>query len=74
LAVKHVQETGEENNERAGEETADAKKAAAAKFTTRPRKVRRLGLMPVAAMAPTILSSSHLLPDPIAPVNVAISA
>jgi hypothetical protein len=28
--------------------------------------------MPVAAMAPTILSSSHLLPVPIAPVNVAI--
>jgi len=29
-------------------------------------------LIPVAAIAPTILSSSHLLPVPIAPVSVAI--
>src|SRR6266404_7605426 len=49
-----------------------AKHAAAPKFTTRPRNVRKLGLIPVAAIAPTILSSSHLLPVPIAPVRVAI--
>src|SRR6266567_1289016 len=42
-----------------------AKKAAAPKFTTSPRNVRRLGLIPVAAITPTILSSSHLLPVPI---------
>src|SRR5579859_4467701 len=49
-----------------------AKLAAAPKFTTSPRNVSTLGLMPVAAIAPTILSSSHLLPVPIAPVSVAI--
>src|ERR1700719_4041813 len=49
-----------------------AKLAAAPKFTTSPRKVKKLGLIPVAAIAPTILSSSHLLPVPIAPVRVAI--
>src|SRR5258708_3056203 len=49
-----------------------AKKAAAPKFTTSPRKVRKLELPPVPASAPTILSSSHLLPVPIAPVSVAI--
>src|SRR5580765_3438967 len=49
-----------------------AKLAAAPKFTTSPRNVRTLGLIPVAAIAPTILSSSHLLPVPIAPVSVAI--
>src|SRR5579885_2518357 len=42
-----------------------AKFAAAAKFTTRPRKVKKFGFTPVAASAPTILSSSHLLPLPI---------
>jgi hypothetical protein len=31
-------------------------------------------LIPVAASTPTILSSSHLLPFPIPPDNVAISA
>jgi hypothetical protein len=51
-----------------------AKLAAAPKFTTKPRKVKKLGLIPVAAIAPTILSSSHLLPVPIAPVRVAIFA
>ena len=45
---------------------------AAPKFTTRPRNVSTLGLIPVAAMTPTILSSSHLLPVPIAPVKVAM--
>src|SRR6266478_1304969 len=49
-----------------------AKLAAAPKFTTSPRNVKKLGLIPVAAIAPTILSSSHLLPVPIAPVSVAI--
>src|SRR5260370_27766052 len=49
-----------------------AKLAAAPKFTTRPRNVKKLGLIPVAAIAPTILSSIHLLPVPIAPVSVAI--
>src|SRR5580698_8100279 len=49
-----------------------AKFAAATKFTTNPRNVRKLGLTPVAAKTPTILSSSHLLPVPIAPVKVAI--
>src|SRR5271163_1127940 len=49
-----------------------AKFTAATKFTTRPRNVRKLGLTPVAARTPTILSSSHLLPVPIAPVKVAI--
>src|SRR5262249_23508452 len=43
------------------------------KFTTNPKNVKTLGLIPVAAIAPTILSSSHLLPVPIAPVKVAIS-
>src|SRR5579885_1677391 len=50
-----------------------AKFAAAAKFTTRPRKVKKFGFTPVAASAPTILSSSHLLPLPLAPVSVALS-
>src|SRR5215831_8254793 len=49
-----------------------AKHAAAPKFTTSPRNVKKLGLIPVAAIAPTIFSSSHLLPVPIAPVRVAI--
>src|SRR5215467_14409785 len=49
-----------------------AKLAAAPKFTTSPRNVNTFGLIPVAAIAPTILSSSHLLPVPIAPVRVAI--
>src|SRR5215469_2744684 len=49
-----------------------AKHAAAPKFTTNPRNVSTFGLIPVAAIAPTILSSSHLLPVPIAPVSVAI--
>src|SRR5260370_34535213 len=50
-----------------------AKKAAAMNFTSNRRNVRKLGLTPVAARAPTILSSSHLLPVPIAPVNVVIA-
>src|SRR5271166_6077261 len=50
-----------------------AKLAAAAKFTSKPRNVSTLGLMPVAAITPTILSSSHLPPVPMPPVNVAIS-
>src|SRR5438874_575219 len=45
---------------------------AAPRFTTRSRDVSTLGLIPVAAMTPTILSSSHLLPVPIAPVTVAM--
>src|SRR5271157_5858188 len=49
-----------------------AKLTAATKFTTRPRNVKKLGFTPVAARTPTILSSSHLLPVPIAPVKVAI--
>src|SRR5580765_85662 len=49
-----------------------AKLAAAPKFTTSPKNVNTFGLIPVAAIAPTILSSSHLLPVPIAPVSVAI--
>src|SRR2546428_10904890 len=48
------------------------KMAVEQKFTTKPRKVRRFGLIPVAASAPTILSSSHLLPLPIAAVKVAM--
>src|ERR1035438_4088303 len=47
-----------------------AKRAAAPKFTTNPKKVSRLGLIPVAANPPTIRSSSHFPPVPIAPVNV----
>src|SRR5277367_4344505 len=47
-----------------------AKLAAAPKFTTSPKKVSRLGLIPVAASAPTMRSSSHFPPVPIAPVNV----
>src|SRR5690349_11014433 len=47
-----------------------AKKTEATKFTSNPKNVRMLGLIPVAAMAPTILSSSHLPPAPIPPVNV----
>src|SRR6202050_1479103 len=43
-----------------------AKSAAAQKFTTSPIKVRTLGLIPVAASAPTILSSSQRLTTPIA--------
>src|SRR5579872_1573162 len=46
--------------------------AAATKLTTRPRNVRKLGFTPVAASARTILSSNHLLPFPMPPVNVAI--
>src|SRR5271157_4581790 len=47
-----------------------AKLAAAPKLTTSPRKVSKFGLMPVAASAPTMRSSSHFPPVPIAPVNV----
>ena len=46
--------------------------AAATKFTTSPKNVRKLGFTPVAASAPTILSSSHLLPVPMPPVSVAM--
>jgi hypothetical protein len=49
-----------------------AKLAAAPKFTTSPRNVSRLGLIPVAAIAPTMRSSSHFEPVPIAPVTVAM--
>jgi hypothetical protein len=49
-----------------------AKVAAAAKLTSKPKKVSRLGLMPVAASAPTMRSRSHFPPVPIAPVNVPI--
>src|SRR5260370_15526226 len=44
--------------------------AAAQKFTTRPRNVRKFGLIPVAARAPTILSSSQRLPSPIHFVSI----
>jgi hypothetical protein len=39
--------------------------AAAQKFTINPMKVRTFGLIPVAASAPTILSSSQRLHVPI---------
>src|SRR3989442_553024 len=42
----------------------------AERFTSRPRNVSRLGLMPVAARAATILSSSQRLPSPIPRVSI----
>src|SRR5437899_3919830 len=42
----------------------------AERFTSRPRNVSRLGLMPVAARAATILSSSQRLPSPIRRVSI----
>src|SRR5207249_9859656 len=73
LAIQHVQKSGKKIINAPVKNPPTAKKAAAIKFTTNPRNVRRLGLIPVAAITPTILSSSHLLPVPIPPVNVAIS-
>src|SRR5713101_7755038 len=51
-----------------------AKCTAAQKLTNSPKNVSRLGLMPVAAIAPTILSSSQRLPSPIQRVNIEAGA